>query len=74
MGWLHDRRARRQRGVLSALGEKEAGWFVPDLAKYLGRSPVGLHIDLAALEAAGLARSWWQDGPYPRRRLYGRAS
>jgi predicted transcriptional regulator len=73
MRWLEERRQRRHAALLQALGEKECGWFTLDLAKYLDRHVATLHADLAHLENVGLVKSWWQDGPYPRRRLYARS-
>lgn len=70
LGWFARRRARRLGAVLDALREQPAGWFTPDLAKRLDRNAASVHLDLARLEQAGQVRSWWADGPYPRRRLY----
>lgn len=70
MSWLSRRRERRLDALLAALRERPEGWFTLDLAKRLNRNVASLHSDLARLEGRDEARSWWADGPYPRRRLY----
>lgn len=70
LGWFARRRFRRRLALLDALREQPEGWFTPDLAKRLDRNIASVHLDLAHLEGRGEVRSWWADGPYPRRRLY----
>jgi hypothetical protein len=76
-GWRSARAARRARYdtvLLALLASRPDGWGVVDLQRHVGGSFVAVYASLDRLQAAGRVRSWWQDGPYPRRRFYGAAN
>lgn len=63
------RRQQAQLIVIGALfGQGELTTY--QVMERTGLSPGRLIVALAALEGAGRVSSRWQDGPYPRRRLY----
>ncbi len=64
------RRARRETVVLALLTYRPGGWTVNQLQAHCGGMFVNLYVILLRLEESGRVRSWWVDGPYPRRRLY----
>lgn len=67
---LFERRRHQARliviGALLGQGELTA----TQVAERTELSIARAHLALAALETAGRVSSRWQDGPYPRRRLY----
>jgi DNA-binding IclR family transcriptional regulator len=63
------RRHQAQLMVIGAiLGQGEV--TTTQVAERTGLNPARAWLALAALEEAGRVSSRWQDGPYPRRRLY----
>jgi hypothetical protein len=66
---LERRRTRAHLLVIGALfvDRDLSGWR---LMQRTGLSSGRLYVALAQLEEAGQVTSAWQDGPYPRRRLY----
>lgn len=64
--------------ILQALRHEDAtdGATVPDLRRIMGvytefRPTYGtMYAILHRLEKSGKVRSWWREGPSPRRRLY----
>lgn len=71
--WLRARRAsrrtREERLVIDVLRRTPdlSGW---PLAQASGLGAGQIYVVLARLERDGRVVSRWQDGPYPRRRLY----
>ncbi len=64
------RRARRETVVLALLAYRPGGWSMTDLQAHCSGTFAGLQRVLDGLEDAGTVRSWFEDGPWPRRRLY----
>lgn len=62
------RRIQAELMIIGALTEGELPGFT--LHKRTGLDPGRMHVALARLEGTGRIISDWQDGPYPRRRLY----
>jgi hypothetical protein len=63
---------RRQQAQLIVIGALigQGELTTTQLTQRTGLSLFRLHVALAGLEGAGRVTSRWQDGPYPRRRLY----
>ncbi len=61
------RRARRETVVLALLSYRRGGWSARELREVVRWD---VYVVLARLEMAGQVRSWFVDGPYPRRCLY----
>lgn len=73
MGLLDGRRRAQEQRFLDALGADELGGF--DLMRRVGRfDRLNLYVVLERLEANGQVTARWLDGPYPRRRVYRRAT
>ncbi len=64
------RRKRRETVVLALLAHRPGGWSMTELQAHTGGLFATLQLTLDRLEAAGKVRAWFEDGPYPRRRLY----
>jgi DNA-binding transcriptional ArsR family regulator len=63
---------RRQQAQLIVIGALlgQGELTTTQLTQRTGLTIGRLHVALAALEGAGRVTSRWQNGPYPRRRLY----
>lgn len=64
------RRARRETVVLALLAYRPGGWSMTDLQAHCGGTFAGLQRTLDRLEESGRVRAWFEDGAWPRRRLF----
>lgn len=65
------RRQRREQAILSVLADHPQGLYGLELSRQTRLGPGVLFPALVRIEERGLVRSWWGDGPEPRRRFYG---
>jgi len=56
--------------ILGVLADKQAGMSSAEIGKTTGLSTATLYPALMALEHNGKVISEWEEGDYPRRRIY----
>ncbi len=61
---------RRETVVLALLAYRPGGWSMTELQAHMDGLFTTLQLTLDRLEAAGRVRAWFEDGAWPRRRLY----